>query len=76
MGVGLTLAAVILGVLPRWAADPRWRRGHEFGLIFGTLLGSMVAGFGGFIGSTPADMGFKIAVNLLAVALMIALGFR
>src|SRR5262249_4695878 len=38
---GLVLAMVILFCLPRWAADPRWNRGHEFGLIFGTMLGSM-----------------------------------
>jgi hypothetical protein len=76
MGAGLLLAAVILGLLPRWAADPRWRRGHEFGVIFGTMLGAMLAGFVGFIGSAPVDLYFKIVVNLLAVALMIALGFR
>ena len=30
---------------------------------------------GGFIGNaTPADMGFKIATNLIALALMILLG--
>jgi hypothetical protein len=36
----------------------------------------MTAGFIGFIGAAPADLYFKILVNLLAVALMIALGFR
>jgi hypothetical protein len=76
IGAGLLLAAVILCLLPRWAADPRWRRGHEFGVIFGTMLGSMIAGFIGFIGSAPADLYFKILINLLAVALMIALGLR
>jgi hypothetical protein len=74
IGAGLLLAAVILCMLPRWAADPRWRRGHEFGVIFGTMLGSMMAGFIGFIGSAPVDLYFKVLVNLLAVVLMIALG--
>jgi hypothetical protein len=40
------------------------------------MLGSMMAGFIGFIGSAPADLYFKILVNLLAVALLIALGLR
>jgi hypothetical protein len=76
VGAGLLLAAAILCLLPRWAADPRWRRGHEFGVIFGTMLGSMLAGFIGFIGSAPADLYFKILVNLLAIVLMIALGLK
>lgn len=76
IGAGLLLAAVILCLLPRWTADPRWRRGHEFWVIFGTMLGSMMAGFIGFIGSARVDLYFKIVVNLLAVGLMIALGLR
>ena len=76
IGVGLFLVAVVLCVLPRWGADPRWRRGHEFGVIFGTMLGSMLAGFVGFIGSAPADLYFKIGANLLAVVLLIALGLK
>jgi hypothetical protein len=76
VGAGLLLAALILCLLPRWAAGPRWRRGHEFGVIFGTMLGSMLAGFIGFIGSAPADLYFKVFMNLLAVALMIALALR
>ena len=75
-GAGVLLAAAILCLLPRWAADSRWRRGHEFGVIFGTMLGSMMAGFIGFIGSAPVDLYFKILVNLLAVGLLIALGLR
>jgi hypothetical protein len=73
---GLVLATVVLFCLPRWAADPRWGRGQEFGLIFGTMLGSMMAGFIGFIGAAPVDLIFKIIVDLLAVALLIALGLR
>ena len=60
VGAGLLVAAVITALLPRWAADPRWRRGHEFGVIFGAMLGSMMAGFVGFLGSAPVDLYFKI----------------
>ena len=63
-------------LLPGWAADPRWHRGHEFAVIFGTMLGSMLAGFIGFIGAAPVDLYFKIVVNLVAVALLIALGVK
>jgi hypothetical protein len=73
---GLLLAAVVLLCLPRWSFDPRWRRGHGFGLIFGTMLGSMMVGFIGFIGAEPVDLYFKVLCNVLAVALLIALGLR
>src|SRR5262249_34284268 len=54
----------------------RWQRGHAFALVFGTMLGSMLAGFIGFLGAARADLSFKILVDLLAVALMLALGSR
>lgn len=73
VSVGLMLAASAL-LLPRWTANPGWQRSHQFAVIYGTMLGSMTAGFIGFIGATPADLYFKIAVDALAVALMVALG--
>lgn len=76
VGAGLALAACILFLLPRWAADARWGRSHTYGLIFGTMLGAMAAGFIGFIGAAPLDLYFKVVVNLVAIALMIALGRR
>jgi hypothetical protein len=76
VGAGLLLAASASFLLPRWAADPRWQGGHKFAAIFGTMLGSMLAGFIGFIGAAPADLYFKILVDLLAVVLLIALGVR
>ena len=76
VGAGLLLAAGILLLLPRWTADPRWHRSHEFAVIFGTMLGSMMAGFIGFLGAARMDLCFKILANILAVALMIALGFK
>jgi hypothetical protein len=76
IGAGLLLAGVIVCLLPRWAADRRWRRDHEFGVIFGSMLGSMIAGFIGFIGAAPVDLYFKIVINVLAVVLMIVLWLR
>jgi hypothetical protein len=73
---GLLLTVVVLFTLPRWPADPRWRWAHEFGLIFGTMFGSMMVGFIGFIGAAPVDLFFKVFTNVLAVSLLIPLGLR
>lgn len=73
---GLLMAAGILFMLPRWTVDPHWRHGHAFAVIFGAMLGSMMVSFIGFIGAARADLYFKIVVNILAVALMVALGFK
>ena len=76
VGVGVLLVACILLFLPRWAADSRWHSDHEFAVIFGTMLGSMMVGYVGFLGSAPLDLYFKILVNLLAIALLMKLGLR
>jgi len=76
VGIGLAAVAAILLCLPSWTADRRWHRGHAFALVFGTMLGSMMAGFIGFLGAARADLSFKILVELLPVALMLALGSR
>jgi hypothetical protein len=76
VGAGLLLAAAIVLLLPRWAAHFNWAVGHEFSVIFGTMLGSMLVGFIGFIGAWPPDFYFKACVDLIAVILMIVLGRR
>jgi hypothetical protein len=76
VSIGMLLAASVLMFLPRWTADSRWKRSHQFAVIFGTMLGSMMAGFVGFVGAARVDLYFKIAVNALAIALMIALGLK
>ena len=76
VGTGLLLVACTLLVLPRWTVDSRWLPSHQFGLIFGTMIGSMLAGFIGFIGAAPVDLYFKILVDTLAVVFMLALGLR
>lgn len=74
--VGLVLSALALYLVPRWTAHPGWNSVQSFSLIFGIMLGSMMAGFIGFIGSAPMDLYFKIIVNIIAVILMIRLGKR
>jgi hypothetical protein len=70
------IVALIVLVLPRLAAGPAWRTAHSYALVFGAMLGSMGAGFIGFIGALPRDLGFKIVSNLVAVILMTWLGVR
>lgn len=76
VGTGLFLVALILLFLPRWVADPRWNVRHQYALIFGVMLGSMLVSFIGFIGAWPPDLYFKIVVDVIAVGLMAALGVR
>jgi hypothetical protein len=75
--VGVAALFAILIFLPRWTAHPDWEAGYSHALVFGTMTGAMLAGFIGFIGwSTKPDLYFKIAVNIVAVALMIMLALR
>lgn len=76
MGGGILLAAAIVLLLPRWTAHPDWSDMHQFGTLFGVILGSMLSSFVGFIGSLPLDLYFKIGVDALAVLLLMALGLR
>jgi hypothetical protein len=71
---GVVLAGAILVLLPRWTAHPDWGNIHRFATVFGTMLGSMLVSFVGFIGSPPLDLYFKIGVDAVALLLLIALG--
>ena len=71
---GLALVAGILLTLPRWCASPRWSDMHTYGVVCGTMVGSMLVGFVGFVGAAPLDLYFKIAVNVIAMALLARLG--
>jgi hypothetical protein len=73
---GLFLLTTALFFIPRWAADPRWQQRHLFALMAGTILGSMLIGFVGFMGAPGPDLYFKIITNIIAVVLLIALGSR
>jgi hypothetical protein len=73
---GLVIAVLLLIFVPRWAAHPRWSGAHEFALIAGSLTGSMVVSFAGFIGSVNMDLWFKIVVDALAVVGLVWLGGR
>jgi hypothetical protein len=75
VGAGLVVAAAVLFFLPRWAGDAAFQNGHRFALVFGTTFGSMVAGFIRFLGGPSKDLYFKIVVNVIAVILLMVLGW-
>ncbi len=71
---GALLIVVALYLVPRWTRYSGWNAINTYALIFGTVLGSMVISFAGFIGTTGADLNFKIITNIAAVILLILLG--
>jgi hypothetical protein len=73
---GLLLTVCVLFAVPRWTSDPRWSPRHVYSVVFGTMVGSMTITFVGFVGAARGDLYFKIASNILAFALMAALGFK
>jgi len=76
IGGGVALSALVIVLLPRFAAHPGWRPIHGFGLVFGTMIGSMGVSFVGFIGGDPADLWFKIVADAIAFVLLLWLGLR
>ncbi|HAH26123.1 MAG TPA: hypothetical protein DCL77_20570 [Prolixibacteraceae bacterium] len=76
IGAGIVLAALPLYLVPGWTINQNWDRNHVYGLIFGTVMGSMLVGFVGFIGTYNIDLYFKIIVNIIATGLLIMLGVR
>jgi hypothetical protein len=74
IGIGMILAATALYFIPGWIVNDMWTSYHTFSIVFGVIIGSMLAGFIGFIGATHADLYFKVFINLVALILMILLG--
>jgi len=72
----LILALLPVVLLPKFVAHNSWGIWHKFALISGTIIGSMAAGQIGFIGTTGTDLYFKLITNLIAVILLIVLGFN
>lgn len=73
---GILLALLPIIILPRITRSKKWTSFHEFGLISGTVVGSMVSGQIGFFGATIPDQLFKIISNIIAVIFLIMLGHR
>ncbi len=69
-------AAMTILLLRRWAGVVGWGEMHEWALSFGVLLVCMTAGFLGSSLWPKMDVIFKLVLNLLAVAGMVALALR
>jgi hypothetical protein len=76
VSAGLILAIIVALSVPRWAADIRFQPEHQFALVFGAMLGSMTVGYLRFLGPPTMDLYFKFIVDLVAIALMVALRFK
>ena len=72
----LLVAAAMLHFIPRWITSPHWQQRHAFWLCSGSVTGLMAASFAGFQGPPTADLGFKLATNLVALASLARLGWR
>jgi hypothetical protein len=72
--IGIVLIWVALWLVPGWSNDRSWRPIYVFVLLFGSILGSMLVSFIGFVGTKGPDLYFKIITNAVAVILLIVLG--
>lgn len=75
-GSGILLAATIVLILPHWTAHSLWDNTHQYCVIAGAIIGSMMLSFVGFIGALPMDLYFKIGLDLVATVLLIVFGLR
>jgi hypothetical protein len=71
MAAGIALAAIIIYLLPRYAEHPWWGDAHRMGVALGTVMGSMIVSFAGFIyGAAPLDLYGKIVLDVIATLLL------
>ncbi|HVU54647.1 MAG TPA: hypothetical protein VHD83_06305 [Puia sp.] len=75
-GTLIILVSIPLTLMPRFIAHSAWTERRQFGIIAGTIIGSMAAGQLGFIDTTGPDLYFKIITNIIALLLLVWLGVR
>ncbi|MES1156359.1 MAG: hypothetical protein ABUL73_01145 [Alphaproteobacteria bacterium] len=77
LGLAFAIVAAAITLVPAWLAHPNWRPAHRYGLMFGPVVGNMVAGYVGYIwATTPVDFWGKTVLDMIAVLALVALGFR
>jgi len=69
-------AVMTVVLVRRWAGADNWGEMHQWALSFGVLLVCMTAGFLGSSLWPKMDLIFKLVLNVLAVAGMVALARR
>jgi hypothetical protein len=72
LGTALAVVVLALWLLPRYSSHAAWSDSHRIGLALGAIIGSMAAGFGGFIYATSAlDFWGKATSNVIATVLIL-----
>jgi len=78
MAAGLALTGVAFPLIAHWSGSPAWQDSSRLALVSGGLIASMLAGFLVFKvgGALPIDVVGKLALNVIAVVLLIRLARR
>jgi hypothetical protein len=72
---GLALAGAAYSLIAHWSRSPGWQDASRLALVFGGLIGSMLAGFLVFRlgGALPIDVIGKLVLNGISVGWLIRL---
>ncbi len=70
VGIGVALAAIIVGLLPRFCAHETWGVWHTIAVLYGTTLTMIGVFFFGFQGSSAVDFYGKVVVDVIALLWM------
>jgi hypothetical protein len=71
VAIGVALAVLIVGFLPRFCAHESWGFWHTVAVLYGAMLTMIGVFFFGFQGSTPIDFYGKVIVDVIAVVWMV-----
>jgi hypothetical protein len=76
IAIGVAWGAIVWALMQHWVSARGWSAMHGWAAVFGATVASMSFGFLGSSTWPKADLIFKIAVNVLAVAGFAKLGLR
>ncbi|HUI74353.1 MAG TPA: hypothetical protein VLX32_05375 [Candidatus Acidoferrum sp.] len=74
IAAGIVWAVLALAIIRFWAASPAWSDMHRYALVFGALIACMASSYAS-PGWLRLDFIGKVVINVVAVILLILLGF-
>jgi len=74
VAVGIGLGGLVMALVPRWMASPKWTTGHLIAMTFSITWGNFAFLFIGF--GDGVDLYGKIALDIIGVLLMIWLAIH